>query len=164
MRPVLAALAVVTVPALASHPGAAAPPRPLPRFELVDSSGARVSSASLPRPGNWLLLYVQPADRLTKLLLEAATIKDDEGGGARPAMVVVVGGRIEEARALAARHSEIRQAEWYADPSRAAYEGLGLAGTPAVRGIEGPDIQWSLEGVLADPARLRSMLAAWRER
>jgi hypothetical protein len=103
--------------------GWAAPPRPLPDFDLVSlerpaaaGRGAFTSTASVPREqeadgervvpaaslvreGRWLLVYVSPHSGGSGPLLHAL---EGEEGSARPTLVIVVADRSAAAKAMAA--------------------------------------------------------------
>jgi len=138
--------------------GWAAPPRPLPAFELVSLEGATVPAASLVREGRWLLVYVSPYSGASGPLLQAL-----EGPtAAGPRFVIVVAAEAAAAKAMAKGFASRLDAAWYADPSGGARRALGLAGVPVALGLNGDEVQWTLSGGVPDRRTLRSILLSWR--
>jgi hypothetical protein len=135
-------------------------PRPLPSFEIAALEGAKVGSDRLVH-GRWLVIQVQPDCPSCESLLNL--LKEDQGLRSAPRIVVIVASVGAEAQALAERFPDLRDASWYADPSRKALAALHLAGAPAVLGLRDGIIEWGLLGVPADPAASRSVLIGWLE-
>jgi hypothetical protein len=48
-----------------------------------------------------------------------------------------------------------------ADPSNAIPRPIGQAGAPNIIGMRAATIEWSLAGVLTDPADVKSVLVNW---
>ncbi len=139
--------------------GWAAPPRPLPAFEVVSLEGEAATAASLVKDGRWLLVYVSPHAGASVPLLQALEASEDAPG---PRLVVVVGAEAGAAASMARTFEGRLSAAWYADPSGAARRALGLAGVPIVLALQDGSIQWSLGGAPLDRRTLRSILGGWR--
>lgn len=137
----------------------AAPPTPLPGFELTSLEGEWVPSASLIRDGRWLLVYVSPHSGTSAPLLQALAGTTAASG---PRLAIVVAAEAAAAKAMASSFEGRLAADWYADPTGAARQALGLTGVPVVLGLQGDGIQWTLSGGLADRRTLRSILVSWR--
>ena len=135
----------------------AASPRPLPAFEVVSTDGAAVQSAGLARTGHWLLVYVSPDSTPSRAFLASLAKARPTGAGT----VVVVAGKADEARTLAARHASLRDAAWYADPQRQAQAALEVTGVPVVFGMRDGVIEWSAAGKVGDEGTLRGIVASW---
>jgi hypothetical protein len=154
------AVALVAFAPLAAHLSAQAQTRTLPEFVVVSERGERVTGGTLSMEDRWLLLYVSPdcvsCDRLLSGLAEWQIPQL----GART--VVVIGGDLTVARAYADRSGTASLAvAWYADPGRRAGATLGLSSSPALIGIAGGRIEWTLMGVLNDPRALESVIRKW---
>jgi hypothetical protein len=144
--------------AAAASLASAAPPAPLPSFELTSLEGNVVAAEEAAPAGRWLLVYVSPHSGAARQLLRTL-----EGGPApAPSLLVVVGSAPADAKALAAAFEGRLTAAWYADPGGAARRALGLRGVPVVLGLDDRAIRWTLSGGLSDPRTLRSILVSWR--
>jgi hypothetical protein len=120
-----------------------------------------VTSDGLVRRGHWLVIYVRPdcaaCDALLKLVVRA------EHPQIAPRVAIVEYGATSEAvRALAAMYPELAESQWFADLAGASAAPLQLRGTPAIFGLNGDTIEWSLAGVLPPP-EVKAVLANWIE-
>jgi len=141
---------------------AAAPRRPLPPFAALAPDGAQTPSATLAFDGTWLLVYVRqgcaPCDRLL------AVAAGDERPAA-PRIVFIVGGADPDAVGeVAGRYPTLGGARWLADPNGTAADALGVETMPAVLGLRGTMIEWTLVGGLPERDALASVLFTWLER
>ncbi len=135
--------------------------RPLPAFQVVNADGAMVSSAQLTAEPQYLLVYVNAASSTSRRLLDAL------GEWATPELarrtVVVIGGTPQEAeRFLESGMPESLQGMTrYFDTGRSAWQALNLRGSPVLIGVREGRTEWSLSGVLSDPAALKSVVMTW---
>lgn len=136
---------------------------PLPSFQVTNLDGQPVQSAQLSAKNQWLLVYVQPNCRPCAELFKAFQKKEAQPDLSDKVIVVVGGGTVEQAKALAQRTPWIPQASWYADPTKAAAPALKVKGAPVVFGVRQGNIEWDLSGVLADEKSLKSILDTWGE-
>ena len=160
--------AIVFVAALAmmgtvAGAGALAPGSgPLPAFTVVSSSGAAVPSARLSGEPRWLLVWARPGAAATKKLLTALVEWQLPQDSCRRIVVVFEGPAAKAAAYLASLgDSADSGAAWYADENGTAASALGITGAVALRGVRDGAIEWSLDGVLNDPAAFESVLRAW---
>jgi hypothetical protein len=156
------AAAAAAIAAAAVAPMRAIERTKLPAFELIAASGQAVSSRTLIRDGRWLLVYVQPdcaaCDTLLRLVSRA------EHPQLAPRMVVVeYGAAADTVRAIAAQYPELEESRWLVDLSGTSKAPLQLTGTPAIYGMNGDTIEWSLAGVLTSPD-VKSILVNWLSR
>lgn len=135
---------------------------PIPPFTVVSPDGRAVPSASLTAESQWVLVSVRPGSKAASSLLEALA-----GWQFPPAaagrLVFVVEGPLEQAGAYMAgafQGGEGRPA-WYADPDGQAGVALGATGSLTLHGIRGGAIQWTVDGVLGDPAACEPVLRTW---
>jgi hypothetical protein len=138
---------------------AAREPMALPVFEIATLDGQRVPSTQLGGEGHWLLVAVDPRALPSRSLLSA--VGDRESLPSAGRIVVVVAGTVEDARRLRAGSKDLADASWYADPSRESLALLRVKSLPTVLGVSARQIDWALQGTLADPAKLRSILRSW---
>lgn len=132
----------------------------LPKFELTRLDGIAVQSeVSLPADGKWLLVYVSANCASCERLL--TLVKTEEHPELPWKMVIIVGGDAARASRVRATAKDLNDAEWYADPSSKALAALKLSGVPVVLGVRDTTIEWSLSGVLAREAEVKSILASW---
>ena len=135
--------------------------RPLPAFEVVTSEGAAVSSAQLTSEPQYLLVYVNAASSTSRKLLDAL------GEWATPDLtrrtVVVIGGTPQEAQRFieAGMPASLQGTARYFDTGRSAWQALSLRGSPVLIGVRDGRTEWSLSGVLSDPAALKSVVLTW---
>jgi len=139
-----------------------APRRPLPAFAALGIDGAAIESAALATDGTWLLVYVRhqcaPCDRLL------AVAAGDERPAASRIVFIVGDAGPAVVRETAQRYPSLEGARWLADPDGRAAAALGLGAVPAVHGLRGSTIEWTLIGGLPDRAALESALFTWLER
>lgn len=160
MSKLAVALATLVFAALVAHLSAQAQTRTLPEFVVVSERGDSVASGTLSTEERWLLVYVSAdcvsCDRLLSRLAEWQIPQL----GARA--VVVIGGDVTAARTYAERSGTTSLAvSWYADPERRAASRLGVSSSPALLGIAGGRIEWTLMGVLNDPSVLEPVIRRW---
>ena len=135
--------------------------RPLPAFEVVTSEGAAVSSAQLTSEPQYLLVYVNAASSTSRKLLDAL------GEWATPELarrtVVVIGGTPQEAQRFieSGMPASLLGTARYFDTGRSAWQALNLRGSPVLIGVRDGRTEWSLSGVLSDPAALKSVVLTW---
>jgi hypothetical protein len=135
--------------------------RPLPAFEVVSGAGAAVSSAQLTSEPQYLLVYVNAASTTSRRLLDAM------GEWATPALaqrtVLLIGGTPEEAQRFIETGvpESLQGMTRYFDTSRSAWQALNLRGSPVLIGVRQGKTEWSLSGVLSDPAALKSVVLTW---
>ena len=134
---------------------------PLPTFQVVTAEGAVVSSAQLTSEPQYLLVYVNSASLTSRKLLNAL------GEWATPELarrtVLVIGGTPQEAqRFIESGVPESLQAMTrYLDTGRTAWQALSLRGAPVLIGVRNGRTEWSLSGVLSEPAALKSVVLTW---
>jgi len=134
--------------------------RLLPRVTVISTGGAPVASDRLSSSDRWLLIYVAPACVSCQRLLRALD------GWHLPQVservVVVVRGSRE---AIDTEVSPMLSAlQVYEDPEGNLARPLDLTGAPALLGIEHGRIDWSIDGVLNDPAIVEPLARSWLER
>ena len=135
--------------------------RPLPAFEVVTGDGAAVSSAQLTSEPQYLLVYVNAASSTSKKLLDAL------GEWATPELarrtVVVIGGSPQEAQRFieTGMPASLQTTARFFDTGRSAWQALNLRGSPVLIGVRDGRTEWSLSGVLSDPAALKSLVLTW---
>ena len=132
----------------------------LPAFTLTRGDGTTVASDRLVQPGGWALIYVAPQCVPCQTVLRSI----DRTGHptlARRLVIVVAGASPEDALEEAARYPDLSDATWLADPSNAMPQSMGRVGAPTIFGMRDRMIEWSLAGVLTDPADAKSILVTW---
>ena len=134
-------------------------PVPLPNFQLTTGDGQTVKTADLPAKGNWLLIYVQPKSQFSDNLLKL--LKREQYPNLEQNAVIIVGGAVDDMKAMQSKYTELSLAAWYADTAKNAFTQLKLHGVPVVLGIKQQTIQWSLNGVLPDTNVSKSVLNSW---
>ena len=159
MSKIAIALATLAFAPLVGHLSAQAQTRRLPEFVVVSERGNSVPSGTLSTEDRWLLVYVTAncvsCDRLLSKLAEWQVPQLEARA------VVVIGGDVSGARAYAERSGTTLPAPWYADPERRAASALGVSSSPALLGIAGGRIEWTLMGVLNDPSVLEPVIRRW---
>ena len=80
-------------------------------------------------------------------------------------VVIIVGGPRDAAQAFIQKLTSAAPApyRWLADPQLEAGLALGIAGSPVLIGVDRGVTEWSLAGVLDDPAALESVVRRWVE-
>lgn len=149
------AVAVLCLMTLAT----AVEPVPLPALQLTSADGQVVKTSDLPSKGNWLLIYVQSKSQFSDNLLKL--FKREQYPGLEQHAVIVVGGSLDDLKAVKSRYAELDQAGWYADVNKDAFTQLKLHGVPVILGIKQQTIQWSLNGVLSDVNVAKSIVNTW---
>lgn len=135
--------------------------RPLPAFQVVTGEGAVVSSAQLTSEPQYLLVYVNAASSTSRKLLDAL------GDWATPKLagrtVLVIGGTPQEAQRFIATGvpESLQGMTRYFDTGHSAWQALNLRGSPVLIGVRDGRTDWSLSGVLSDPAALKSVVLTW---
>ncbi len=136
--------------------------KPLPVFPLTGSDGAAIESGALEMQGTWLLVYVQPRCAPCDALLRKIASDERPGVG----RIVVIGGGMDLAAVteLAAKHPNLAQARWFADPERGGAKSLEVEATPTVFGLRRSTIEWRLAGAAQSGRELESILFTWLEK
>ena len=156
---VLTALALM---AAAAGTAFAAQSSPLPAFSVVAPDGREVSSSSLTTEAQWVLVYVKPDATATSRLLAALAEWRLAPEQARRIVLIVEGPVVEASAFMAAKGApEALALNWFADPDGRAAKVLGLTGAPALKGVRAGGLEWSLEGVLNDPAAYEPVVRTW---
>jgi hypothetical protein len=138
---------------------AAVDPVTLPDLQLTSVDNQPIKTADLPSKGNWLLIYVQPKSQYSDNLLKL--FKREQYPGLEQHAVIIVGGSLDDMKAMKSRYSELDQAAWYADTAKGAFALLKLHGVPVIVGVKQQTIEWSLNGVLSDINVAKSIVNTW---
>jgi hypothetical protein len=138
---------------------AAVDPVPLPDLQLTSADNKPIRNTDLPSKGNWLLIYVQPKSQFSDNLLRL--FKREQYPSLEQHAIIVVGGTLDDLKAVKAKYAELDQAAWYADTTKAAFTQLKLHGVPVVLGIKQQTMAWSLNGVLSDINVAKSIVNSW---
>jgi hypothetical protein len=138
---------------------AAMDPVPLPDLQLTSIDNQPVKASDLPTKGNWLLVYVQSRSQFSDSLLKA--FKREQYPALEQHVVIVVGGSVDDLKAMKSKYSELDQATWYADPAKNAFTQLKLHGVPVILGVKQQSIRWALNGVLPDANVSKSIVNTW---
>lgn len=133
--------------------------RPLPPLSLVSLDGQAVQASDISHPGNWLLLYVEPACGSCTAVLSAMPAEEYPGMAQR--VTVIVGGATLEQAAALASASELGAAKWVLNPDRSARAALNIKQAPMTIGMRGTMIDWTLIGVLRRSTEMTSVLVSW---
>jgi hypothetical protein len=148
--------AVMGVPAVSR----AVEQQELSPFELVAVDGRAVRSSTLARPGRWVLIYVPVScggcDALLRLIVKADQPR-------LPAQVAIIVGHatVDTVLQAAPQFPDLEEAAWYADPTGAASGPLQVGFSPAVFGMRGNAIEWTVSGVLGSSADVAATMTAW---
>jgi hypothetical protein len=134
-------------------------PVPLPDLQLTSIDNQPIKTTDLPAQGNWLLIYVQPKSQFSDNLLRL--FKREQYPALEQHAIIVVGGSLDDLKAMKAKYIELSQATWYADTTKDAFTKLKLHGVPVVLGVKQQNIQWSLNGVLSDINVSKSIVNTW---
>jgi hypothetical protein len=132
---------------------------PLPAFTLTRADGTAIGSDRLVQTGNWTLIYVAQCATCGAVLRSADWAR--QPALARRLVIVLAGASAEGVAEEARRHPDLAEALWLADPSDAIPRLIGQARLPAIVGLRGTMIEWSLAGVFTDTADLQSVLVNW---
>ncbi len=131
----------------------------LPVFTVTDVAGGGVSSTQLTRAGHWLLIYVRPGCQPCDAVLRSVDLDSDPGLPSRIAVVVLAGDSGEVERTVQ-RFPSLAAASWYGDAAAGA-AALGVTNAPAVFGMSGGIIEWSVAGVLSDATDIKAIMVNW---
>jgi hypothetical protein len=153
-------LAVAASVCAAAVSVAAAAGRPLPDFPLTALDGSVVRSADAVPDGRTVLIVVQEPCEPCETLFRSIKTSD------KPELVddlvfIVTAANEADAAKMKAKHKELENAKWFADPDLAGYTALALKGLPVAHGLRDRSIEWSLSGAAVPPARFFSMLSNW---
>lgn len=152
---VAGAIAVLCLVTLA----AALDPVAIPELQLTSIDNAPIKTSDLPSKGNWVLIYVQPKSQFSDNLLRL--LKREQYPSLEQHAIIIVGGSVDDLKAIKAKYSELDKATWYADTTKSAFTQLKLHGVPVVLGVKDQIIQWSLNGVLSDVNVAKSIVNTW---
>jgi AhpC/TSA family len=136
-------------------------PVPLPALQLTGMDGQTVKTSDLPSKGNWLLIYVNPKSHFCDEMLKQ--MKKDQYPDLAANAIFLVGGTVDDAKALQAKYPDLAAASWYADPNRDAFTLLKLHGVPAVIGINQQTMKWTVNGMIPDAGTFKAILNSWIE-
>jgi hypothetical protein len=153
-------LAVAAGVCAAAVTAVAAAGRPLPAFPLTALDGSVVQSADAVPDGRTVLIVVQDNCAPCDTLFRAIKTSDKPELPEDLVFVVTAANEADAAR-MKAKHKELENAKWFADPDLAGYTALELKGLPVVHGLRDRSIEWSLSGAAVPPARFFSMLSNW---
>jgi hypothetical protein len=162
VRGVLLAAVIAVMVGVAAGAAFAAEARPLPSFTVVSPEGREVTASSLTTEARWVLIYLKPGGTATSRLF-AALAGWQFSPESMKRLVFIVEGPVDKTAAYLAKQtaSGLGDLVWYADPEGNAAQALGLTGAPALMGIRDGAIDWTLAGVLNDPAAYASVVRTW---
>ena len=152
---VAGAIAVLCLVTLA----AALDPVAIPELQLTSIDNAPIKTSDLPSKGNWVLIYVQPKSQFSDNLLRL--LKREQYPSLEQHAIIIVGGGLDDLKAVKAKYPELDKATWYADTTKSAFTQLKLHGVPVVLGVKDQIIQWSLNGILSDVNVAKSIVNTW---
>jgi hypothetical protein len=152
---VAGAIAVLCLVTLA----AAVDPVAIPELQLTSIDNQPIKTSDLPSKGNWVLIYVQPKSQFSDNLLRL--LKREQYPGLEQHAIIIVGGAVDDLKAVKAKFAELDHATWYADTTKGAFTQLKLHGVPVVLGVKQQTIEWSLNGVLSDVNVAKSIVNTW---
>jgi hypothetical protein len=152
---VAGAIAVLCLVTLA----AAVDPVAIPELQLTSIDNQPIKTSDLPSKGNWVLIYVQPKSQFSDNLLRL--LKREQYPGLEQHAIIIVGGNVDDLKAVKAKFAELDHATWYADTTKGAFTQLKLHGVPVVLGVKQQTIEWSLNGVLSDVNVAKSIVNTW---
>jgi thiol-disulfide isomerase/thioredoxin len=138
---------------------AAAEQRPL-RLDLVAPSGEVVTATRFPADERWVLVYVAPScgscDRLLAALAQwRSTLPANR-------IAIVVEADADAARSyVEARGIEAAGFAWFADVGSASARAMDVQRLPALAGIGGGEVSWSVDGVLNQPEVAEPVIRSW---
>lgn len=132
----------------------------IPAFAVTGRDGRSRSSESLQRGGQWLLVVVHPSCKPCDTVLQAVAALPPEPTGSR-LVIVISSGTAADVAALVERYPSLTTAEWLTGAAAEVNEALKLTAASALFGVRGNMIEWSVSGVLNDPADVRSIAASW---
>lgn len=130
----------------------------VPAFVLTDMAGQTIASDQLTRTENWLLVYVGSDCAACDAVL--STVDQDDAGSLPAKMTIVMIATDPAEIALAARRfPALAGASWYAVNAGAA-SALRVTAVPALFGVRGGTIEWSVAGVL-DRTEIKAIMSSW---
>jgi hypothetical protein len=133
---------------------------PWPAFSLTTVDGGTQESATLVRPGRWLVVLLRrPCAACDPVL----ALVDKQAEGDRAARVAVIVSRAPRADIdrLKTRFPNLAAATWFLDVNGQAAQALHVAEAPVVIGVEGNAIAWSWKGLALQPAAFEAALSGW---
>ena len=135
-------------------------PATLPAFDVTHLDGTTAASATLVRPGPWMLVITLdrcPAcDQALGQLSAVVTPAEAEH------LVVVLSGQSREFAAVRApRLAGLAAARWFVDPARAALPAFNLSAAPLLVGLRDDRLLWTRGSAGMTPAHLRALLTSW---
>lgn len=160
MKPLMRLLALAVAALGLGTPASA---EPWPDLSLVRvSDSTTVSTRTLTRAGNWVVVVVRPGCRPCQDIVRHFGA-EAMAGRLDPARLLVVLSGLEDAEAAAVRAGApgIPAHAWLSDPAGTAVSVLDVRVAPAVYGIRRGDITWSLRGSQFSAAFLRDLIAPW---
>jgi hypothetical protein len=150
---------VITAGAVATP---SAQERAWPAFTLTRlGDPAPVSSASLVRDGQGTVLVIRPACAPCRAVLQRFSDPASPRLRAGQLAVVLSGMSAAEAAAVRASAPRLGAADWYVDSSGAAADALDAQGAPALLGVRGDRIAWTLRGSLYVDAQWQGVVLPW---
>lgn len=145
-------LAMLTLCAAIFAYGQPAAAQGAPSWSVTAPDGSPVPGSTLGAPGDWLLVYLTPGSEPSDRLLQSLAHSWTADAAAR--VVFVLAGSAAAAKAHLASLGEeafAASASWYVDPQAEAWKALGFQGPLAVAGMKGQNVDWRIDGVIADP-------------
>jgi hypothetical protein len=136
----------------------------MPAFSVSRADGTAVASTDFAPAMHYVFMYVTPNCRPCDRLLEM--LKDPDVPQLPGRVVIVVGGSAASAATYIHAHvpAGVGEVAWFADPAGDAFKALRLTGTPVLIGVRGPQIMWSVSGVLNDASTVQSVVRSWVQR
>jgi hypothetical protein len=153
---VLAAVLLVAMPA-----PAAAQARPWPSVSLTRvADGQAVLSSTLARTDGWVVAVVRPRCEPCRTVvrrLAAASPRPEPGR----VVVILSGLSAAEAAGVRAEAPGLPASAWHSDAPGALATALDLQSGPAVMGLRGTRIEWTLIGSLFTDAQWQGVVGPW---
>jgi len=152
-------VAAAIAAALCPRSAAAQQNRVLPSFRVVSSGGASVRGDALSAASRWLFVYIGdqtvPGDRLLRAL-DAWSVDPSR-------VVVVVSGEVAaiDSRVRPLLGASGAAVAVFADSDGSAARAMGLTSAPALVGIVDNTVDWTVQGVLNDPAMVEPVVRNW---
>jgi hypothetical protein len=132
---------------------------PLPAVDLITRDGATVRADAVAREGKWVIFYLHAACRSCEAVL-AAIDGLDAADVARVTIVTEVKDVVELSSA-AGRFPRLAGVQWLGDTTGAMGARVAPQVAAAVIGLQGTMIEWSVTGIVTDPAQVRPIVTAW---
>jgi hypothetical protein len=154
-------MTIVLLVGAAGRPASAIEETAMPAFSVSRPDGTVVASTELTPVAQYVLMYVAPNCRPCDRLLEL--LKDSETPQLASRVVIIVRGDAATGAAYIRDHvpKQAGQVAWYADQTGEAYAAFRLTGSPVLIGVRGPQIIWSVSGVLNDASTVQSVVRSW---